>query len=98
MALVRPGGLLMTCSCSGAMTQSGEFISHLQVMPDGMSGQVAHLFRQRGSCVVCLSSCRGLRWMLLAAHIVYSPRDSYHAWFTALVSWTMHTVAPLPRS
>jgi len=27
MQLVRPGGLLMTCSCSGAMTQSGEFES-----------------------------------------------------------------------
>ncbi|GFR46311.1 hypothetical protein Agub_g7876, partial [Astrephomene gubernaculifera] len=25
MRLVRPGGLLMTCSCSGAMTQSGQF-------------------------------------------------------------------------
>lgn len=25
MRLVRPGGLLVTCSCSGAMTQSGEF-------------------------------------------------------------------------
>lgn len=25
MKLVRPGGLLMTCSCSGAMTQSGSF-------------------------------------------------------------------------
>jgi len=36
MALVRPGGLLMTCSCSGAMTQSGEFISHLQVTQNGM--------------------------------------------------------------
>ncbi|KAK3233929.1 hypothetical protein CYMTET_55801 [Cymbomonas tetramitiformis] len=26
MRLVPPGGLLMTCSCSGAMTQSGEFV------------------------------------------------------------------------
>lgn len=26
MALVAPGGLLMTCSCSGAMSQSGDFI------------------------------------------------------------------------
>jgi 23S rRNA G2069 N7-methylase RlmK/C1962 C5-methylase RlmI len=27
MKLLKPGGLLMTCSCSGAMTQSGEFES-----------------------------------------------------------------------
>lgn len=26
MQLLRPGGLLMTCSCSGAMSQSGEFL------------------------------------------------------------------------
>lgn len=25
MALVKPGGLLLTCTCSAAMTQSGEF-------------------------------------------------------------------------
>jgi hypothetical protein len=31
MQLVTPGGLLMTCSCSGAMTQSGLFSSVLQV-------------------------------------------------------------------
>lgn len=31
MQLVRPGGLLMTCSCSGAMTQSDEFLPMLQV-------------------------------------------------------------------
>ena len=64
MALVRPGGLLMTCSCSGAMTQSGEFISHLQVMQDGTTGQVAHQVRRHEPCVVGLSSCRGLLWML----------------------------------
>ncbi|KXZ55619.1 hypothetical protein GPECTOR_2g1169 [Gonium pectorale] len=29
MRLVAPGGLLMSCSCSGAMTQSGEFTSML---------------------------------------------------------------------
>lgn len=28
--LVEPGGLLMTCSCSGAMSQSGDFIPMLQ--------------------------------------------------------------------
>ena len=28
--LVEPGGLLMTCSCSGVMSQSGEFIPLLQ--------------------------------------------------------------------
>lgn len=30
MRLVRPGGLLMTCSCSGAVAQSGEFVQMLQ--------------------------------------------------------------------
>jgi len=30
MRLVRPGGVLMTCSCSGAVAQSGEFIPMLQ--------------------------------------------------------------------
>jgi len=30
MRLVRPGGLLMTCSCSGAVAQSGEFVPVLQ--------------------------------------------------------------------
>lgn len=29
--LTKPGGLLMTCSCSGAMTQSGNFLSVIQV-------------------------------------------------------------------
>lgn len=29
--LVEPGGLLMTCSCSGAMSQSGTFVPMLQV-------------------------------------------------------------------
>ena len=28
--LVEPGGLLMTCSCSGAMSQSGDFVPTLQ--------------------------------------------------------------------
>ncbi|XP_024360632.1 uncharacterized protein [Physcomitrium patens] len=28
--LTKPGGLLMTCSCSGAMTQSGNFLSVIQ--------------------------------------------------------------------
>lgn len=30
--LTKPGGLLMTCSCSGAMTQSGNFLSVIQVL------------------------------------------------------------------
>lgn len=30
MQLVEPGGLLMTCSCSGAMSQSGGFVPMLQ--------------------------------------------------------------------
>ncbi|KAG0563483.1 hypothetical protein KC19_8G034700 [Ceratodon purpureus] len=30
MRLIKPGGLLMTCSCSGAMTQSGNFLSVIQ--------------------------------------------------------------------
>lgn len=29
MQLVAPGGILMTCSCSSAMTQSGEFMKML---------------------------------------------------------------------
>lgn len=32
MRLIKPGGLLMTCSCSGAMTQSGSFLSVIQVL------------------------------------------------------------------
>ena len=31
MRLVKSGGLLMTCSCSGAMTQSGDFLPMLKV-------------------------------------------------------------------
>jgi 23S rRNA G2069 N7-methylase RlmK/C1962 C5-methylase RlmI len=31
MKLVRPGGILMTCSCSGAMSSSGEFTRVIQV-------------------------------------------------------------------
>lgn len=27
MRLIKPGGILLTCSCSAAMTQSGEFVS-----------------------------------------------------------------------
>nr|CAB3445778.1 unnamed protein product [Digitaria exilis] len=30
MQVVKPGGLLMTCSCSGAMTQSGMFLKTIQ--------------------------------------------------------------------
>eukprot|EP00891_Asterochloris_glomerata_P001710 jgi/Astpho2/1710/e_gw1.00032.69.1_t len=30
MRVIKPGGLLMTCSCSGAMTQSGNFVDMLQ--------------------------------------------------------------------
>jgi len=30
LKLVRPGGILVTCTCSGAMTQSGEFLSLLR--------------------------------------------------------------------
>jgi 23S rRNA G2069 N7-methylase RlmK/C1962 C5-methylase RlmI len=29
MKLCKPGGLLLTCSCSAAVTQSGEFVSFL---------------------------------------------------------------------
>ncbi|XP_047249375.1 ribosomal RNA large subunit methyltransferase I isoform X3 [Capsicum annuum] len=35
MQLTKRGGLLMTCSCSGAMTQSGLFFRILQVFRDG---------------------------------------------------------------
>ena len=38
MGLVRPGGLLMTCTCSGAMTQAGLFMSTLQVGSAGLNG------------------------------------------------------------
>lgn len=31
MKLVSPGGILMTCSCSSAMTQSGDFVGMLVV-------------------------------------------------------------------
>ena len=31
MQVVKPGGLLMTCCCSGAMTQSGMFLKTIQV-------------------------------------------------------------------
>ncbi|KAG2499516.1 hypothetical protein HYH03_002463 [Edaphochlamys debaryana] len=43
LALVRPGGLLMTCSCSGAMTQAG-----------GLPGVVSDAARQTGRQVTLL--------------------------------------------
>lgn len=39
LRLVAPGGLLMTCSCSGAMSQSGEFVPMLQASAGGWAGR-----------------------------------------------------------
>lgn len=41
MQLTAPGGLLMTCSCSGAMTQSGTFPTVLQVSGPGCTQATA---------------------------------------------------------
>lgn len=48
MKLVRPGGLLMTCSCSGAMTQSGNFIKVIQAASN-FAGRKATLLTKRGA-------------------------------------------------
>ncbi|RVW93863.1 Ribosomal RNA large subunit methyltransferase I [Vitis vinifera] len=56
MQLTRRGGLLMTCSCSGAMTQSGTFMRILQAtLPESsegaasMAGRKITLLRQAGA-------------------------------------------------
>jgi 23S rRNA G2069 N7-methylase RlmK/C1962 C5-methylase RlmI len=43
MSLVEPGGLLMTCSCSGAMSQSGEFLPMLQAAAKDVGRRVTVL-------------------------------------------------------
>ncbi|XP_063946479.1 uncharacterized protein LOC108214611 [Daucus carota subsp. sativus] len=48
MKLTKRGGLLMTCSCSGAMTQSGKFLSVLQATAS-MSGRKITVIRQAGA-------------------------------------------------
>ncbi|CAA7405535.1 unnamed protein product [Spirodela intermedia] len=48
MKITRPGGLLMTCSCSGAMTQSGIFLNILQNAAS-MAGRKITVLRQAGA-------------------------------------------------
>ncbi|KAL8195819.1 hypothetical protein R6Q57_025572 [Mikania cordata] len=48
MQLTKPGGFLMTCSCSGAMTQSGQFLPVLQGAAS-MAGRKITLVRQAGA-------------------------------------------------
>ncbi|PWZ24853.1 Ribosomal RNA large subunit methyltransferase I [Zea mays] len=48
MQVVKPGGLLMTCSCSGAMTQSGMFLKTIQGAAS-MAGRKVTVLRQAGA-------------------------------------------------
>lgn len=48
MRLTKRGGLLMTCSCSGAMTQSGKFLNVLQGAAS-MAGRKITVLRQAGA-------------------------------------------------
>nr|POF06688.1 ribosomal rna large subunit methyltransferase i [Quercus suber] len=48
MQLTKKGGLLMTCSCSGAMTQSGMFLPTLQGAAS-MAGRKITVLRQAGA-------------------------------------------------
>ncbi|KAK4439536.1 Ribosomal RNA large subunit methyltransferase I [Sesamum alatum] len=48
MQITRRGGLLMTCSCSGAMTQSGTFLRILQGAAS-MAGRKITVIRQAGA-------------------------------------------------
>ncbi|XP_021299435.1 uncharacterized protein LOC110428084 isoform X3 [Herrania umbratica] len=48
MQITRRGGLLMTCSCSGAMTQSGMFLRTLQGAAS-MAGRKITVLRQSGA-------------------------------------------------
>ncbi|EEF45977.1 RNA binding protein, putative [Ricinus communis] len=48
MRLIKRGGLLMTCSCSGAMTQSGKFLSVLQGAAS-TAGRKITILRQAGA-------------------------------------------------
>ena len=63
LQLVEPGGLLMTCSCSGAMSQSGTFVPMLQVGSDSCAGWLQAV----GSKLVDAASgcpCAGLGLLL----------------------------------
>ena len=51
MKLVRPGGLLMTCSCSGAMTQSGEFVNVVKTAADRENRKLTLL--RKGGAAPC---------------------------------------------
>lgn len=48
MRLINKGGLLMTCSCSGAMTQSGTFMRIIQGAA-AMADRKVTLLRQAGA-------------------------------------------------
>ncbi|XP_071736552.1 uncharacterized protein [Rutidosis leptorrhynchoides] len=48
MRLTKPGGFLMTCSCSGAMTQSGQFLPVLQGAAQ-MAGRKITVVREGGA-------------------------------------------------
>ncbi|RWR88503.1 ribosomal RNA large subunit methyltransferase I isoform X1 [Cinnamomum micranthum f. kanehirae] len=48
MQITEKGGLLMTCSCSGAMTQSGMFLRTLQGAAS-MAGRNITVLRQAGA-------------------------------------------------
>ncbi|ESQ29843.1 hypothetical protein EUTSA_v10011478mg [Eutrema salsugineum] len=48
MRLTRSGGLMMTCSCSGAMTQSGKFLGILQSAA-AMAGKKITVVREAGA-------------------------------------------------
>eukprot|EP00198_Chlamydomonas_reinhardtii_P008920 XP_001698257.1 RNA methyl transferase-related protein [Chlamydomonas reinhardtii] len=48
MRLVKPGGLLITCSCSGAMTQSGEF-TEMVIEAARQVGRQATALREAGA-------------------------------------------------
>ncbi|KAL7248828.1 hypothetical protein ACSBR1_011078 [Camellia fascicularis] len=48
MQLTKRGGLLMTCSCSGAMTQSGTFLQTLQAAAS-IAGRKITVIRQAGA-------------------------------------------------
>ncbi|PIN08372.1 23S rRNA (cytosine(1962)-C(5))-methyltransferase [Handroanthus impetiginosus] len=48
MKITRSGGLLMTCSCSGAMTQSGKFLRILQGAAS-MAGRKITVIREAGA-------------------------------------------------
>ncbi|KAL6888756.1 hypothetical protein ACP4OV_009782 [Aristida adscensionis] len=50
MQVVKPGGLLMTCSCSGAMTQSGLFLKTIQGAASMASRKVTVLRQAGAAC------------------------------------------------